>query len=244
MWMHHAHVLYLVLSSRVVHANPVPFGERAVDNSDEENDAFELVEPGVKHQRPGRCVDVATRRGKAVYNRFQNGVHALAGLGGGHEDGVGMQSEGLLHLSSNRGRVRSRLVNLVDDWQQCEAERERQVIIRDRLGLDALHAVHQHHRPLRCRHRARHLIREVHVPGRVNEVQQVPPALPTRVHQRHRLRLHGNAALPLDGEFIEKLGRRFPDGPCDFQKTICQGRLAMVDVSDYAEIADSFWRKS
>ena len=49
----------------------------------------------------------------------------------------------------------------------------RQVGVGQRLRLDALRGVHQQQRPLAGRERARDLVREIDVPRRVDQVEDV-----------------------------------------------------------------------
>ncbi len=57
----------------------------------------------------------------------------------------------------------------------------------------------------------------------------------------HRVGLDGDASLPFDIHGVEQLLSHVTllNGPGRFEETIGQGRLPMVDVRDYREVADT-----
>src|SRR5690606_11570654 len=114
----------------------------------------------------------------------------------------------------------------------------RQIQVRQRLGLDALRGVHQQDRALTCGERTRDLVGDVDVPRGVDQVQYVvlvvdPPRQP------NVLRLDGDAALALAVHPVEVLRphEALLDDTGELQHPDGQGRLAMVDVRDDAEVA-------
>ena len=128
-----------------------------------------------------------------------------------------------------------RQVDLVQDGDDLEVVLDRQVRVRDRLRLDPLRRVDDEHRALARLQRARHLVREVDVPGRVDQVQLV--ALP---HDADGLRLDRDAALALEIHRVEQLLAHLParDGVGHLEDAVGQRRLAVVDVRDDREVAD------
>ena len=108
------------------------------------------------------------------------------------------------------------------------------------MRLDALCCVDQQDRAFACGKRPGHLIREVDVPGGVDQVQDVIRAIAGMERQPHRLRLDRDATLALDVHAIEVLGTHLArvDDSGDLQHAIGQGRLAVVDMGDDAEIPD------
>ena len=64
-------------------------------------------------------------------------------------------------------------VDLVDDRDDLEAGVDRELGVGERLRLDALRRVDHQHRALAGRERARDLVGEVDVAGRVDQVQHV-----------------------------------------------------------------------
>ena len=81
----------------------------------------------------------------------------------------------------------------------------RQVHIGDGLRLDALRGIDDQQRPFARAQAARNFVGEIHVAGRVDQVQLVGLAVLRLVKHRHRMRLDGDAALPLQVHRIEQL---------------------------------------
>ena len=113
--------------------------------------------------------------------------------------------------------------------------------VRHRLRLDALRRIDDHQRALASRQRARHLVGEVDVPRRVEQVQLVDvPVLGLVVHG-DRVRLDRDAAFALQVHGVEVLVLRLAvrDRP-RHSKPVGKRGLPVVDVGDDAEIAGKF----
>ena len=78
-------------------------------------------------------------------------------------------------------RVGAREVDLVEDREDREIVVERQVDVRERLRLDALRGVDDQDGALAGGEAARHLVGEVDVPGRVDQVEDVVVPVRRRV---------------------------------------------------------------
>ena len=115
---------------------------------------------------------------------------------------------------------------------------QRQVQVGQRLRLDALGGVDQQHRALARLQRARHLVGEVDVAGRVDQVQDVVRSPLDLPRQPDVLRLDGDAAFPLDVHPVQVLGAHVAvrDDAGELQHPVGQRRLAVVDVGDDAEV--------
>ena len=70
-------------------------------------------------------------------------------------------------------RLRARQVDLVDDRDDLEVVLDREIGVGERLRFDALRRVDQQQRAFARGQRSRHLVAEVHVPGRVDQVEDV-----------------------------------------------------------------------
>ena len=149
--------------------------------------------------------------------------------------------EDVLQLVLAEGDVRARQVDLVDDRNDLHPEVDGKVGVGDRLGLDPLGGIDQQQGPLAGRQAARDLVGEVHVPGRVDEVESVVRAVGRLVLQGDRMALDGDASFPLQVHGIEQLLLHFPlaDRLGSLQQTVAERRLPMVNMGDDAEIADS-----
>jgi hypothetical protein len=101
--------------------------------------------------------------------------------------------------------------------------------------------VHDQERALARGQRARHLVGEVHVAGRVDQVERVLVAVARRVEEAHGVGLDGDAALLLEVHRVEDLphGLLGVHGAREGQQAVRQGGLAVVDVGDDGEVADA-----
>ena len=127
-------------------------------------------------------------------------------------------------------------VDLVHDRDDLEVVLDRQVGVRERLRLDPLRGVHEEERALARLERARHLVGEVDVTGRVDQVQLV--ALPL---DADGLRLDRDAALALEIHRVEHLLAHLPlrERRGQLEDAVGERRLAVVDVRDDGEVADA-----
>ena len=209
--------------------------EAAVDDPDERDDAAVLVVGGVEDERARRRSGVALRRRDPLDDRVEHVLDAETRLGRDAEHVVGVVADQVGDLRGRAVRIGLRQVDLVHERDDLEVVLDRQVRVRERLRLDPLRRVDDEQRALAGLQRARDLVREVHVTGRVDQVQLV--ALP---HHAHGLRLDRDPALPLELHRVEQLLLHVPVGDRvrQLQDPIGQGRLPMVDVGDDREVAD------
>ena len=210
-------------------------GERAVDDPDEGDDAAVLVVGGVEDERAGGCVEFAGRRGHPLDDRVEDVGDAVARLGGDAQHVGRVVAEQIGDLDGRPVRVGCGEVDLVRDGDDLEPVLDREVGVRERLRLDTLRGVDHEQRALAGLQRARDLVREVDMPGRVDEVELV--ALPG---DADGLGLDRDAALPLELHRVEDLlahlARR--DGLGQLEDAVRERRLAVVDVRDDREVAD------
>ena len=168
-------------------------------------------------------------------DRVEDVLDALARLRRDAQDALRIVSDQVCDLRSGAVRVGLRQVDLVHDRDDLQVVLDRQVGVRERLGLDPLRRVDDEQRAFAGLQRARDLVREVHVPGRVDQVQLV--ALPEHAH---RLRLDRDPPLALELHRVEQLLLHVPvrDRVRHLKDAIGERRLAMVDVRDDREVAD------
>ena len=114
------------------------------------------------------------------------------------------------------------------------------VDVGERLRFDPLARINHQQGPFAGRERTVHLIGEIDVARRVDQIEHVVLAVPRLVVEAHRLRLDGNSAFALDIHGIEHLVLHLallqPAGQLD--QPVGERRLAMVDMRDNGEIAD------
>ena len=133
-----------------------------------------------------------------------------------------------------------RQIHLVEHRHDLDAEFDRGVAVRDRLCLDALARVDDQQRALAGRERAAHLVAEVNVAGRVDQVEVVGAAVARGVLQRGGLRLDRDAAFALDVHRVEHLllHLAIAEAAAALDQTIGQRALAVIDVGNDGEVAD------
>ena len=148
--------------------------------------------------------------------------------------------EQLVDLAGHSLRLGAGQVDLVHRRDQLEAGVHGQVGVGERLRLHALRRVDHEQRAVARGQRARHLVGEVHVPGRVDQVQLVGLAVLGLVEDAHGLSLDRDAALALELHRVEHLGthRARVDGVRQLQDAVGQRRLPMIDMGDDREVPD------
>ena len=211
--------------------------ELAVDDADVRDDAAVRVELRVEHQRAQLVVRAARRR-NAVHDRLEDLLDPDPFLRRRRDRVGAFDHQQLFDLALHPLDVGRRQIDLVDDRDDRQVLRQREVVVRERLRLDALRGVDHQQRALARRQRARHFGGEVDVARRVDEVQLVRLPVVRRVRQRHRVHLDRDAALALEVHRVEQL--LFHLAPLhrlgDLEQPVGQRRLAVVDVRDDAEV--------
>src|SRR5471030_783873 len=213
--------------------------QRAVDHAYQHDHADIGVVPRVDDQRLQRIVLVALRWRYAGDDRFKHVLHTQAGLGGAVH-GVGrLDADDVLDFGDGGGRVGVRQVDLVQHRHHFDAQFQRRVAVGHGLRLDALRGVDHQQRAFAGRQRTRHLVGEVNVARRVDQIQVVDLAVARLVRQGGGLRLDGDAALALQIHRIEHLRLHLAVGQAAAQldDAVGQGRFTVVDVGDDGKIA-------
>jgi hypothetical protein len=110
--------------------------------------------------------------------------------------------------------------------------------VGERLRFDPLRGVDHEQRTLAGLQAAAHLVAEVDMAGRVDEVQAVFIAVCGRVLETNSARLDRDALLALEVHRIEDLARHLPalDRVGQLEQPIGERRLAVVDVRDDREV--------
>ena len=160
-------------------------------------------------------------------------VDADAGLGRDHHRVGGVDADHVLDLLLDLVGLGGGQVDLVQDRHDLVVGVERLIDVGERLRLDALAGVDHQQRAFAGRQRARDLVGEVDMAGRVHQVEDVGLAVLGLVVQPHGLRLDGDAALALDIHRIEHLllaaisrsrAARRSSGSGGRPASICHGR--------------------
>ena len=212
----------------------------AVDHPHVGDHAAVLVELGVEDQGAGRGRRLALGRRHAGDDRLQHLDHPLPGLGRDRDRVARIAAEQVGDFRRDPLRLGARQVDLVHHRDQLQPVLDRQVGVGDGLRLDPLGGVDDEQGALAGGEAARDLVGEVDVAGRVDQVQVVGLTVGGLVLDPHRLRLDRDPALALEVHRVEHLGLHFlrVDGAGDLEDAVGQGRLAVVYVGDYREVAD------
>ncbi len=211
-----------------------------VDHARQDDDAAIRVVPGVENQCLQRGVGIALRRGQPVDDRFENLVDPRALLGAREDRVARVEADDFLDLTLRFVGLRARQVDLVDDRDDLEAVLDREVGIRERLGFHALRRVDNQQRALRRGERPGDLVREVDVPRRVDQVQNIRLAVIRVIREPDRMGLDRDAALPLEVHRVEDLRLHLArlQSARQLEESVRERALAVVDMGDDGEVAD------
>ena len=173
---------------------------------------------------------------------FQDLVDADALLGARQHGVARVQADHGFDLLADALGLGRRQIDLVDDRNDFQVVVQRQVGVGQRLRLHALRGVHHQQRAFAGLQAARNFVGEIHVAGRVDQVQLVHVAVVGAVVQADGVGLDGDAALALQVHGVEHLLHHFAlrERAGDLEQAVGQRRLAVVDVRDDREIADEF----
>ena len=122
---------------------------------------------------------------------------------------------------------------------------ERDVDVRERLRLDALRGIDDEQRAFARGERARHLVVEVDVARRVDQVELIGLPVLRLVVELDRLRLDRDAALALEIHRVEHLVLRLARGDraALLEDAIGERGLPVIDVRDDREVTDPLGRE-
>jgi len=236
----HAQAQHFIFLAGAHEAHHVAQFHPAVHHTEEHHHALVAVVPGVEDQGLEGGVQIAARRGQTVDDGFQHGVHAQTGLGG-HGQGVGaVQADGFLDLFLDAVHLGAGQVDLVQHGHDLVVVVQGQIDVGQGLGLHALGGVHHQQRAFAGGQGTRHFVVEVHVSGRVDEVQLIFLSVGSHIGDAHGLRLDGDAALAFQIHLVQVLlaGLALADDLGQLKDAVGKGGLAVVDMGDDAEIAN------
>ena len=211
--------------------------DAAVHHANARHHAAILVVLRVEDERLQRRLRVALGCRDAIDDGVEQVADTHTGLRRDAQDVFGRNAQHRFDLHRVAIGVGGGQVDLVERRDDLEIVLHGQVAVGQRLRLDPLGRIDHQHHALARRQAAADLVAEVDVAGRVDEVQRVPLPVDTYV-----LRLDGDATLALEIHRIEVLGAHVAhlDGARELQDAVAQRALAVVDVGDDGEIANSF----
>ena len=155
------------------HADALALLQHAVDDAHQHDDAEIGVVPAIDQQRLQRRRAVALGRRQARDDRLQHLRHVQAGLGRNHDRVRGVDADHVLDLLLDLVGLGRRQVDLVEHRHDLVAGVDRVIDVGQRLRLDALARIDHQQRALAGGERAVHLVGEIDVAGRVDQVEDV-----------------------------------------------------------------------
>ncbi len=222
------------------HLDVVALADHPVDHPDHHDHAQIGVVPRIHQHRLQRRVPVALGRGQARDDRLQHIRNTKARLGADLHRVRGVDPDHVLDLLRHPDHIGRGQVDLVQNRHDLVARIDRLIDIGQRLCLDPLRRVDDQKRSLDRLHRAAHLIGEIHMPGRVDQVQDIGLAILRRILDPHGVGLDRDAPLALDIHRVEHLFLHVPfrHGPGQLDQPVGQGGFPVVDMRHDREIAD------
>ena len=152
---------------------------------------------------PATSADAGGRQARG--QRLQQLGDALAGLGRAQHGVAGIDADHILDLGPDALRLCGRQIDLVEHHDDLMVVVDCLVHIGERLRLDALGRIDDQQRAFAGGQRAAHLIGEIDMARRVDEVEGVGPAIGGRVVEADGLRLDGDPALAFQVHIVEHL---------------------------------------
>ena len=237
---HIAALEHLEFRARGHHFDLHPRTDAALHQAHIHDNALIGVVLAVKNQRAQRRVRIARRRGDVGHDALEHLVNVDVHFRGDLRAVLGRDADDVLDLLLDARRIRRRQVDLVDDRHDLQPCIDGEVGVAERLRFDALRRVHDQQRALARGQRARDLVVEVYMPGRVDQVHLIGLAVVRLVFHAHRTRLDRNAALTLEIHIVQQLFLHLAlgHGLALFEQAVGQRRLAVVNMRNNGKISD------
>ena len=118
---------------------------------------------------------------------------------------------------------------------------EREVQIRERLRFDALRRIDDEDGAFARGKRARHFVREIDMPGRIDQIEFVLNTVFRAIKHPHRFGFDRDALFTFQVHLVHHLLDHiaFGDRASKFEQAVGQRRLAVIDMRDNAKIANA-----
>ncbi len=152
----------------------------------------------------------------------------------------GINADHVLDLLADAFRLGGGQIDLVEHRHDFEIVVDGLIDVGEGLGFDTLAGVDHQQSALAGGQRARDFVGEVHVSGRVDQVQHIGFAVLGLVVEAHGVGLDGDAAFALKIHRIQNLILHIAVGhrTRELDETVGERRLAVVNMSDDGKIAD------
>ncbi len=221
------------------HLDALAGREAAVDHAHVRHHTAVGVVDRVEDHGAGRSIRIALRLGDLLHQPVEEPFDAGTGLARDAQHVGRVAADERRELLGVLLGVGRREVDLVEHRDDVQVILEREIEVRERLGLDALGRVDEQDGALAGGQRSGDFVGEVDVARRVDHVQGEGLAVELPRHP-HGLALDRDAALALDVHAVQVLGAHVAvgDHARDLEHAVGEGRLAVIDVGDDAEVPD------
>ncbi len=151
-----------------------------------------------------------------------------------------IQAQDILNFLSDQLRPGTGQINLVDDGDDIQIMLHGQINIGQGLCLNPLCGIHHEDGSLTGSEASGNLIGKVHMPGCINQVQNILLPGPGLINQAYRLGLDGNTPFPLQVHGIQHLFIHFPFGQHTglLHQAVGKGRFPMVNMCNNTKITN------
>ncbi|CAB4644387.1 unannotated protein [freshwater metagenome] len=186
-----------------------------------------------------RRVWISDRRRDAFDDRVEKFSNTFTCFRAHAKDLVGRNPEDLLDLGGVAIWIGCRKVDLVKCGDDLKVILKGEITVRQRLRLNALRRVDEQDGSFARRQRPTHLVAKIDVTRGVDQMDEV-----VLVIEANALEFDRDTPLAFDIHRIEILGSHFPgvDRATELEQAVRQGGLAVVDVGNDAEVADTVER--
>ena len=229
----------VVFVTRVDELHRIARAERPVEDAEVGDDAAEGVEYRIENKRLQGSLLVAFRGGNALHDGFEYFVHPLARAARCGDDFLVAAPQQVGYLVLDLFDHGSLHVYLVDDGDDFEVVSESEIEIGDGLCLYPLRGIHDKQRPFARGDGTGYLIGEVHMAGRVDEVEDVFLAAALVLHL-DGVALYRDALFAFQLHVIEylRLQVALRYGVGRFEQPVGNGAFAVVYMGYDAEVPD------
>ena len=218
----------------------IALGQTPVHHAHQHDHAHIGVVPAVDDHGAQRAVGLALGRRNAGDHSFEDFVDAHAGLGAARNRVGGVNADDVFNLELGVLGIGLRQIHFVEHGHDGHTEVECGVAVGHRLRFHALTGIHDEQRAFARRQRAADFIREVHVAGRVDQIEVVNLAVSGLVTQRSGLRLDGYPTLFLQIHGVQNLSAHLAvlQTAAALDDPVSQRGLAVIDVGNDRKISD------
>ena len=236
----HAHVVGVVGGASGHHLDALAFAQAPIDHPHQHDDAHVVVKPAVNDHGAQRTIGIALGRRHAGHHRLQNFINAHACFGRAGNGVRGVNANDVFNFQFGVVGVSVGQIHLVQDRHHLHTQLQRGVAVGHRLRFHALTGIHHQQRTFTSRKGAAHLVGEVHMPGRIDQIEVIGLAIERLVLERRRLGLDGDPALFLDVHRVQHLGFHLArlETATALDQAVGQGGLAMINVRNDRKISD------